>query len=516
MSSAFCAGTSPTNGWAQYDDPNTVYIDVDLSGCGFTQAPIISSSLAGNGNHWKATGGSALYSITATGFRVYVYFPSAITPSDATSWGWNIDWIAAPAPVVDVFLDPNCAGKRRRITSADFMRLSDWDASGFMACSSTWDDSSVMAYQPARGTWWGSFKVAAGHAVDTYGECRGSPGASPEEVGVTSAAGCVSPTYDFNHVKIGHPPSPSPPPPSPALPPPPPPPPPPCDCDYHAGGCSISQPAPKGQACKCNYLGGFTCSGENTLCSNPASPFCQNPDTSVQSCVQGDGDCGGYSGASDCDCDYSPGGCKISQVAPAHTACRCDYMGAFTCDGEVVRCHDETDPLCANPDGSKASCQLGGGDCDGYSECDCDYHAGGCSISQPAPNGHACKCNYLGAFTCGGEIQPCSNPASLFCQNPDSSVSSCVQGGGDCGGYSGASDCDCDYVSGGGFFGSGGGCTISQVAPEGTACHCDYMGAFTCDAEVVRCRNEAHPLCANPDNSLWSCQLGGGDCDGYD
>lgn len=148
--------------------------------------------------------------------------------------------------------------------------------------------------------------------------------------------------------------------------------------------------------------------------------------------------------------------------------------------------------------------------------CDCDYHAGGCSISQPAPNGHACKCNYLGAFTCGGEIQPCSNPASPFCQNPDSSVSSCVQGGGDCGGYSGASDCDCDYVSGGGFFGSGGGCTISQVAPEGTACHCDYVGAFTCDAEVVRCRNEAHPLCANPDNSLWSCQLGGGDCDGYD
>ena len=80
--------------------------------------------------------------------------------------------------MVDVFLDPNCAGKRRRITSADFLRFSDWDASGFMACLSTWDDGSTMAYQPARGTWWGSFKVAAGYAVDTYGECSGSPRAS--------------------------------------------------------------------------------------------------------------------------------------------------------------------------------------------------------------------------------------------------------------------------------------------------------------------------------------------------
>ena len=53
--------------------------------------------------------------------------------------------------------------------------------------------------------WWGSFKVAAGYAIDTYGDCQdhfdyGS--LAPREVGVTSAAGCVSPTYDFNHVSI--------------------------------------------------------------------------------------------------------------------------------------------------------------------------------------------------------------------------------------------------------------------------------------------------------------------------
>jgi hypothetical protein len=103
-----------------------------------------------------------------------------------------------PAPVVDVFLDPNCAGKRRRITSADFLH-------SYAACGGTWDDGSTMALQPARKTWWGSFKVAAGYAVDTYGTCHGG---SRREVGVTSAAGCVSPTYDFNHVKIRLPPSP--------------------------------------------------------------------------------------------------------------------------------------------------------------------------------------------------------------------------------------------------------------------------------------------------------------------
>jgi hypothetical protein len=41
-------------------------------------------------------------------------------------------------------------------------------------------------------------------------------------------------------------------------------------------------------------------------------------------------------------------------------------MGAWTCDGEVVRCHDEASTLCASPDMSVASCLLGGGDCDGY------------------------------------------------------------------------------------------------------------------------------------------------------
>ena len=78
---------------------------------------------------------------------------------------------------------------------------------------------------------------------------------------------------------------------------------------------------------------------------------------------------------SDCDCDYHSygflsnfpvGGCLISQAAPAYSACDCSYLGFFTCGGDVVRCRDEANSRCASPDMSKASCQLGGGDCDGY------------------------------------------------------------------------------------------------------------------------------------------------------
>ena len=77
-----------------------IYRDIDLSGCGFTSAPIITSSLAGTSaaGQWKSTGGSEPYSITATGFRIYVYY-AGITPSKAASWNWNINWIAHPTNV---------------------------------------------------------------------------------------------------------------------------------------------------------------------------------------------------------------------------------------------------------------------------------------------------------------------------------------------------------------------------------------------------------------------------------
>ena len=116
--------------------------------------------------------------------------------------------------------------------------------------------------------------------------------------------------------------------------------------------------------------------GDLVFCANPSSSKCAAPDKSVASCTLGGGDCGGYSGSQDCDCDYESksgwswfggSGCKISKAAPKYTACKCSFKGARTCDGEVVRCTHDNDALCVNPDKSKDSCNLAAGsDCDGY------------------------------------------------------------------------------------------------------------------------------------------------------
>lgn len=67
-----------------------------------------------------------------------------------------------------------------------------------------------------------------------------------------------------------------------------------------------------------------------------------------------------------CDCDYSRGGCKISEIAPAGWACDCSYKGFWTCGGKVVACQNESDLKCIAPDRSLESCKQGGGDCMGY------------------------------------------------------------------------------------------------------------------------------------------------------
>nr|CAH0105161.1 unnamed protein product [Daphnia galeata] len=67
-----------------------------------------------------------------------------------------------------------------------------------------------------------------------------------------------------------------------------------CGCNYKSGGCYIRVEADVGYACKCHYVGFWTCSGEQTFCLDPSSPYCHNPDDSKKSCILGGGDCGGY------------------------------------------------------------------------------------------------------------------------------------------------------------------------------------------------------------------------------
>ena len=69
------------------------------------------------------------------------------------------------------------------------------------------------------------------------------------------------------------------------------------------------------------------------------------------------------------------------------------------------------------------------------STCDCSYRSktwyggGGCIITQAAQKYRACKCSYA-AWSCSGKVIPCPD-----CNNPDTTKKSCLQGGGDCGGY---------------------------------------------------------------------------------
>jgi len=90
-----CSGKTEVGAtnWVQYNG-NAIFVDVDTSKCGFSKEPIYVTSIAGKRNHWRTTGSSELYSKTATGFRIYIHRPG-ITTSDANSWKWHMNWMAA-------------------------------------------------------------------------------------------------------------------------------------------------------------------------------------------------------------------------------------------------------------------------------------------------------------------------------------------------------------------------------------------------------------------------------------
>merc|ERR1711973_960115 len=66
-------------------------------------------------------------------------------------------------------------------------------------------------------------------------------------------------------------------------------------------------------------------------------------------------------------------------------------------------------------------------------DCDCDYHLGGCAISQAPPKGWKCVCVFDIVWHCHGWAEQCNEneecPADCFSQE------CCQRGGGDCGGY---------------------------------------------------------------------------------
>jgi hypothetical protein len=89
-----CAGkTTPGAGWTVYNS-TSISLNVNTSGCAFASTPQYFTSIGGVGSHFELIGASAIYSPGPSGFIVYVKKRdgSPITPADAASGGWFINW----------------------------------------------------------------------------------------------------------------------------------------------------------------------------------------------------------------------------------------------------------------------------------------------------------------------------------------------------------------------------------------------------------------------------------------
>jgi subtilisin family serine protease len=94
---ATCAGqTTPgSTNWQAYFNTG-VYVDINTSVCGFTSTPLYHTTIGGTNGHWMTEGATSIYSPTPTGFRVYVFYATGITPAQANQWQWHINWNATP------------------------------------------------------------------------------------------------------------------------------------------------------------------------------------------------------------------------------------------------------------------------------------------------------------------------------------------------------------------------------------------------------------------------------------
>ena len=87
-----CAGSTgrSTTTWTDYFT-NGVYEDVDISDCGFTTIPTVTTSIEGSSHHWTVKGSSSIYSVTTTSFRIYLHTTEQHLADDKQ---WNVEWIA--------------------------------------------------------------------------------------------------------------------------------------------------------------------------------------------------------------------------------------------------------------------------------------------------------------------------------------------------------------------------------------------------------------------------------------
>ena len=116
-----------------------------------------------------------------------------------------------------------------------------------------------------------------------------------------------------------------------------------------------------------------------------------------------------------CECGMSSTGCVITNHAPPFSACQCilnEYKRR--CYGLVVGCRDISDIRCRSPDKTLASCQLGSGDCTGYTDpisCGCHSKGMSCETNQTRHDmmeqGCTCLCENVKS-KCQGMVTDCS------------------------------------------------------------------------------------------------------------
>ena len=78
------------------DDLGMVKVEVDLTGCGFTSAPIVHTMLNGEAGNIRAEGAaSGIRGLTAAGFRLNIFNVYKVSVEKATANNWEILWTAS-------------------------------------------------------------------------------------------------------------------------------------------------------------------------------------------------------------------------------------------------------------------------------------------------------------------------------------------------------------------------------------------------------------------------------------
>lgn len=97
MSSLRIGSGSTPSGSTEWKAHGTTGIEVlvDTSAAGFKSIPTYVTSIAGENAHWETTGGSSVYSPTATNFKIFLRYDDGrpLTPQVANGFKWAVNWI---------------------------------------------------------------------------------------------------------------------------------------------------------------------------------------------------------------------------------------------------------------------------------------------------------------------------------------------------------------------------------------------------------------------------------------